>query len=274
MRYHSEVLNKNDDVLEAKNFTEDEDISSTLDSIKDAEHLMGYRGPIPTNNNQAWGAKPSDYNITGEAYNHDWWNYLVKDTGVNGMNQLHLTHEQLKDEGFYTDKWYEQFGLHDASGNQVYDSNGKPIADIEHYSGRNEHTEWQNKSDTLRVSNKREENKNWLPGKYHEYDHGNEDVVEELGADYFESKNGTITDKAPPKFKSKPKAKPFIPPELLDGTKDDESDKGGDEKSEKSGDDKSEKSDGEKSGDDKSEKAPIKTAGAGKHLMQKHMKSD
>jgi hypothetical protein len=52
-----------------------------LDSIKDAEHLMGYRGPPPTNNNQAWGAKPSDYNVTGEAYNHDWWNYLTKDFG-------------------------------------------------------------------------------------------------------------------------------------------------------------------------------------------------
>lgn len=49
MRYHSDVLNSNNDVLYGNNYTEDEDVSSTLESIKDAEHLMGYRGPPPTN---------------------------------------------------------------------------------------------------------------------------------------------------------------------------------------------------------------------------------
>ena len=81
MEHHSEVLNQNSDFIKQENYTEDEDISSTLDSIQDAEHLMGYRGPPPTNKSQAWGAKPSDYNVTGEAYNHDWWNYLTKDFG-------------------------------------------------------------------------------------------------------------------------------------------------------------------------------------------------
>lgn len=81
MRYHKDVLDSNDNVLYNNNFTEDEDISSTLESIKDAEHLMGYRGPPPTNRDHAWGAKPSDYNITEQAFNHDWWNYLSKDNG-------------------------------------------------------------------------------------------------------------------------------------------------------------------------------------------------
>ena len=79
-------MSVNDKAIYNRNFTEDDDVSSTLESIKDAEHLMGYRGLPPTNNDHAWGAKPSDYNVTGEVYNHDWWNYLVKDNGVNGMN--------------------------------------------------------------------------------------------------------------------------------------------------------------------------------------------
>jgi len=91
--HYNDVLNVNENFLFNKNFTEDEEITSTLDSISDAEHLMGYRGPPPTNANQAWGAKPSDYNVSGEAYNHDWWNYLTKDNGQNGMNAMHLTRE-------------------------------------------------------------------------------------------------------------------------------------------------------------------------------------
>lgn len=83
----------NGDVVYEKNYTEDEEITSTLDSITDAEHLMGYRGKLPVNQNHAWGAKPSDYGVEGEAYNHDWWNYLTKDKGENGMNPMHLTRE-------------------------------------------------------------------------------------------------------------------------------------------------------------------------------------
>jgi hypothetical protein len=41
-------LNGNTDVVYDKNYTEDEEITSTLDSITDAEHLMGYRGAPPT----------------------------------------------------------------------------------------------------------------------------------------------------------------------------------------------------------------------------------
>jgi len=47
--HHAEVLNVNSEVVYDKNYTEDEDVTSTLDSITDAEHLMGYRGPPPTN---------------------------------------------------------------------------------------------------------------------------------------------------------------------------------------------------------------------------------
>ena len=83
--------------MKAENYTEDEEVSSTLDSIKDAEHLMGYRGPPPFNANHAWGSNPADFNITGEAYNHDWWHYLTKDDGLNGMNSVHLTRKQLED---------------------------------------------------------------------------------------------------------------------------------------------------------------------------------
>ena len=86
-------MSNNDDVVYKKDYAEDEDVTSTLDSISDAEHLMGYRGPPPVNADQAWGAKPSDYNVTGEVYNHDWWNYLTKDNGLNGMNTMHLTRE-------------------------------------------------------------------------------------------------------------------------------------------------------------------------------------
>ena len=49
MEHHNAVLHQNTDFIKVENYTEDEDISSTLDSIKDAEHLMGYRGPPPTN---------------------------------------------------------------------------------------------------------------------------------------------------------------------------------------------------------------------------------
>ena len=135
-------MDHNDGVVYDKNYTEDEDITSTLDSITDAEHLMGYRGPIPTNANHAWGAKPSDYNVTGEVYNHDWWNYLTKDSGKNGMNAMHLTREQLKDEGYYSDEWYKIHGAHDASGSQIMDSNGQPKAEINHFEGRDNHTVW------------------------------------------------------------------------------------------------------------------------------------
>ena len=64
MRYHKDVLKKNSAVLKAENYTEDEDISTTLDSIKESEHLMGYRGPPPTNKDHAWGSNPEDFNVT------------------------------------------------------------------------------------------------------------------------------------------------------------------------------------------------------------------
>lgn len=95
-----------------------------MDSAADAEHLMGYRGKLPVNANQAWGAKPSDYNVTGEAYNHDWWNYLTKDNGHDGMSTMHLTRDQLKDEGYYNPEWYKLHGAHDSNGAQLYDANG------------------------------------------------------------------------------------------------------------------------------------------------------
>jgi hypothetical protein len=49
MLHPSDVLSVNSGVIKANDYTEDEDVSSTLDSIKDAEHLMGFRGPLPTN---------------------------------------------------------------------------------------------------------------------------------------------------------------------------------------------------------------------------------
>jgi len=103
---------------------------------------MGFRGPPPTNQDHAWGAKPSDYNVTGEVYNHDWWNYLTKDNGVNGMNPMHLTREQLKEEGYYTDEWYKMHGAKDGSGGQQFDAKGEPKANVEHWVGRDNHTTW------------------------------------------------------------------------------------------------------------------------------------
>lgn len=85
---------------------------------------MGYRGPPPTNKDQAWGSKPSDYNVTGQAFNRDWWNYLTKDNGMNGMNSMHLTRQQLQDEGYYTDAWYKNHGAMDSKGALQFDENG------------------------------------------------------------------------------------------------------------------------------------------------------
>tara|TARA_B110000285_G_C15073214_1_gene589192 strand:- start:716 stop:862 length:147 start_codon:yes stop_codon:yes gene_type:complete len=46
----------------------------------------------------------------------------------------------LKEEGYYSDAWYKLHGAHDNSSNQIYDSNGQPKADVEHFSGRDNHT--------------------------------------------------------------------------------------------------------------------------------------
>lgn len=49
------------------------------------------------------------------------------------------------------------------------DANGQPKANIEHWEGRDNHTVWQNGDDRIRLSNKREENRNWQSGQINEY---------------------------------------------------------------------------------------------------------
>ena len=86
--------------------------------------------------------------------NKDWWNYLTKDNGADGMVPLMLNKTQLQDEGYYSDLYWEEHGARDAAGRLLL-RNGRPYHDLEHNheKGRDDHGHHDQKTDAVKKAN-------------------------------------------------------------------------------------------------------------------------
>jgi len=59
------------------------------------------------------GGVPNNFNDRSEEKNKDWWNYLTKDNGENGMSPIMLNRTQLQNQGMYNDLYWLEHGMKD-----------------------------------------------------------------------------------------------------------------------------------------------------------------